>query len=145
MKIILCVDDKMGLSFNNRRQSRDKFLIDYLCNNLKDYSMVINNYSVNLFKNYINNKDYNITVISDEELENYLNNENVYYFSEKSIYFLKYKEQIDEIILCRWNRLYPSDLVCPNINDINSKFILKEKIEIIGNSHDNITIEYYKE
>ena len=28
MTIIVCLDDKNGLSFNNRRQSRDKILIE---------------------------------------------------------------------------------------------------------------------
>ena len=32
MNVIVCVDNDMGMLFNHRRQSRDKNVVDIICN-----------------------------------------------------------------------------------------------------------------
>ena len=50
MIIAVCVDDKMGMLFNHRRQSHDKFLIDDLMNITE--KVHINSFSQELFGEY---------------------------------------------------------------------------------------------
>ena len=65
---------------------------------------------------------------------------NDYCFVEDKGYDLSY---VDEIILCLWNRRYPSD----QFFDIDIKGNSFKKVStenIVGSSHDKITIETYK-
>ena len=50
MIIAVCVDDRMGMLFNHRRQSRDKFVIDDLMNIAE--KVKINGFSEELFEDY---------------------------------------------------------------------------------------------
>ena len=50
MTVAVCVDDKMGMLFNHRRQSRDKVLIDDLMNIAE--KVKINGFSEELFEDY---------------------------------------------------------------------------------------------
>ena len=43
---------------------------------------------------------------------------------------------IDELIVYRWNRVYPADFIC-GIDF--SAFAIKSQFELAGNSHDKIT------
>lgn len=52
MIMILCVDDKLGMLFNNRRQSRDKALIDNVIKLCKGKKLWMNHYSYQLFEEY---------------------------------------------------------------------------------------------
>lgn len=83
MTIILTLDNNNGISFNNRRQSRDSVLIKRLI----DMKVNISEYSFPLFpEGYKGDSDY--------------------YFVEKEIPDLS---EADSLIVYRWNRDYPSD------------------------------------
>ncbi len=49
MKLIVCLDDKNGMMFNNRRQSRDKILIENMLELCKDKKLYTSEYSSKLF------------------------------------------------------------------------------------------------
>ena len=49
MKLIVCLDDNKGMMFNNRRQSRDKFLIENVLEMCKGEKLYVNEYSSKLF------------------------------------------------------------------------------------------------
>ena len=126
MTIILCLDDKNGLSFNNRRQSRDKILIE---NVIKNDNIYIRDYSKNLFSKYEVNVIDNISELPADAV----------YFHEitnpEDII-----DQFDIIIIYRWNRHYPSNV------QFNFKMDLYKKIleeDFIGSSHDKITKEIW--
>ena len=50
MKLILCLDERNGLSFNNRRQSRDRAVIDKIVCLAKEEPVWITSYSSELFR-----------------------------------------------------------------------------------------------
>lgn len=127
MTIILCLDDKNGLSFNNRRQSRDKILIEDIMQNDNVYILERSAY---LFAEYSVNKVNNVSDLPDDAV----------YFHEitdpKNII-----NQFDTVIIYRWNRHYPSDVKFEFAMN-NYKKTYEE--EFVGFSHDKITKEVYK-
>lgn len=132
MIVILCLDDKKGMMFNNRRQSKDKFVIQDILKLVDGKKLFISSYSESLFQGLESN-----LIIDDDFLNNvakedycFVENNNLKDFSEK----------IEKIIVYKWNRIYPSDLKLEiPIQDWN----LIDSFEFAGNSHDKITREVY--
>lgn len=132
MIVILCLDDKKGMMFNNRRQSKDKFVIQDILKLVDGKKLFISSYSENLFQG-LESK----LIIDD----NFLNNatEEDYCFVENNN-LKDFSEKIEKIIVYKWNRIYPSDLKLEiTIQDWN----LIGRFEFVGNSHDKITREVY--
>lgn len=126
MKLIVCLDDKNGMFFNKRRQSRDKILIENVLELCKGESLYTNEYSATLFPE-------NSVMIC----ENIDEIESGYIFAEN---FVVSEENIEEIIVYKWNKVYPADTFF-NISLKNWK--LAEAIEFAGSSHEKITREIY--
>lgn len=124
MKIILCLDDNNGMLFNNRRQSRDSVLTDDIFNDLKGERLNILPFSQQLFSSY----ESNVNIVSDVEADG------VYFIENLDI--TPFLEDIDEIIVYRWNRVYPSDFSC---NVDFSQFTVKSEAELQGSSHEKIS------
>ena len=132
MIVILCLDDKNGMMFNNRRQSKDKFVIQDILKLVDGKKLFISSYSESLFQG-LESK-----LIIDN---NFLNNaaEEDYCFVENNN-LKDLSEKIEKIIVYKWNRIYPSDLKLEiTIQDWN----LIGRFEFVGNSHDKITREVY--
>lgn len=132
MIVILCLDDKNGMMFNNRRQSKDKFVIQDILKLVDGKKLFISSYSESLFQG-LESK----LIIDD----NFLNNaaEEDYCFVENNN-LKDFSEKIEKIIVYKWNRIYPSDLKLEiTIQDWN----LIDSFEFVGNSHDKITREVY--
>lgn len=127
MKLIVCLDDNNGMMFNKRRQSRDKILIENMLELCEGEQLYTNEYSAKLFpENTVN------------VAENFCNSESNYYcFCEN---FDAEEEKIDEIIVYKWNRLYPADTYF-NIDLKNWNLI--ESVDFVGSSHERITRERY--
>ena len=49
MKVIVCLDERLGMMFNNRRQSRDSVLISDVVSDLNGEKLYISPYSEKLF------------------------------------------------------------------------------------------------
>ena len=54
LTVAVTVDDKMGIAFNKRRQSRDKLLIEDLCKNTEGV-IYVTSYSAQLFEDFSDN------------------------------------------------------------------------------------------
>ena len=131
MKLVVCVDKNNGMLFNNRRQSRDRMLIHHILNLIGDKKIWINSYSENLFRF---KTEYNLFEENFDEIgaEDYCFIENI---SPKS-----FEEQIDEIIIYNWNKIYPADMYFDICLD---EWMLKSEIEFEGFSHEKITQKIY--
>ena len=132
MIVILCLDDKNGMMFNNRRQSKDKFVIQDILKLVDGKKLFISSYSESLFQGLESKLiiDNNFLNNAAEEDYCFVENNNLKDFSEK----------IEKIIVYKWNRIYPSDLKLEiTIQDWN----LIGRFEFVGNSHDKITREIY--
>lgn len=134
IKVAITVDDDNGLMFNKRRQSRDKNVIADLCNKSEGF-IYISQYSALLFEEYSNR----IQIVSDPLLEC---PDGAYAFVEGRT-LGEFLNDIDELIVYNWNRLYPSDLKL-DINIVDSGFKMNSKYEFVGNSHDKITKGVYR-
>lgn len=126
MKLIVCLDDKNGMMFNRRRQSRDKILIENVLELCKGEKLYTNEYSAKLFPEN-----------SVEICENPAETNDGYCFAEN---FTVNEEEIEEIIVYKWNRLYPADTYF-NIDLEN--WTLTETVDFEGSSHEKITRERY--
>lgn len=137
MKIIVCVDNDMGMMFNHRRQSRDSVLCEYLLNQYGKEKICMTEYSSKIFER----KDS--IIIKDNVTEN-INSKDYFFIEDANILDGMSKEdidKIDEIIMCLWNRDYPSDR---KFNLDISMYRLEKETDIVGNSHDRITIKEYR-
>ena len=126
MKLIVCLDDNKGMMFNNRRQSRDKILIENVLEICKGEKLYTNEYSSKLFPEKF--------VEIFDSMEEIING---YCFAEN---FTVNEDALEEIIVYKWNRVYPAD-VHFNISLENWK--LTETVDFEGSSHDKITREIY--
>lgn len=126
MKLIVCLDDNNGMMFNKRRQSRDKVLVENVLEFCKGEKLYTNEYSAKLFPEN--------TVEMFESIDNI---EDGYCFAEN---FTVNEEYVEEIIVYKWNRLYPADTY---FNIEPEKWNLVETVEFEGSSHEKITRERY--
>lgn len=132
--VAITVDDKMGLAFNKRRQSRDKLLIADLCNKT-DGAIYVSGYSAPLFEEYTDR----IAVVEDPLKD----------CPDGGCCFVemtelgKYVDDIKKLVIYHWNRHYPSDKKL-DINPESCGFKMTAKYEFVGNSHDKITKGIYE-
>lgn len=135
MILIACLDDLNGIMFNNRRQSKDKLLIEELIATTDNHPILVDFYSANLFKEY----EDRIIIVENPFAEA---KQGDYCFIEGQT--ITDSEDIEQIIIYRWNRVYPADKWFDiNISAPGSHFTLLSETEFQGNSHDTITKEVY--
>lgn len=131
--VAITVDDKMGLAFNKRRQSRDKRIIEDLCTKTEK-DIYISVYSAPLFEEFSDR----IKVVSDPLAE----------CPDDGFCFVEmrelgaYTDDISTLVLYHWNRLYPSDKKL-DIEIVKEGFKMVAQYEFVGNSHDIITKGIY--
>ena len=126
MKLIVCLDDKNGMLFNKRRQSRDRILIENVLELCKGKTLYTNEYSSALFS------ENSVVVCEDFEAI-----ENGFVFAEN---FMVDEDKIQEIIIYKWNRVYPADTF---FNISLDSWRLAETVDFVGSSHEKITRERY--
>lgn len=136
MKAIVCIDDNNGMMFNNRRQSRDRILIDDIVRNVLGGNLLMAPYSEPLFE------DSNIDAffLSEYILEE-ADPEDYCFIENKPL--LPYLDRINELIIYRWNRKYPADMYL-DVNPLEHSFHLVSTSEFTGSSHEKITKEVYR-
>lgn len=132
MHIIICLDDKNGIRFNGRRQSKDRLLCQRILEITKGSALWMNADSAKLFPPERVNVDENFLELAGD---------GEYCFAETDD-FLRHESFIEKVIVYRWNRVYPSDV------KINMGFLEGKRLvgtsEFKGNSHEKITEERYE-
>ena len=134
MKLILCVDDRYGLLFNHRRQSRDREVTADIIAECIGRRLLIEDYSQILFKDI----RHELIVVSydiSEEAEK----DDCCFIERKPDDILI--EKADELILYFWNRKYPKTASFKFDNDMWEPV---SEIEFRGRSHDKITKRRYR-
>ena len=130
---IVCVDDRYGIAFNHRRQSRDRILCADVLKLCGAGGLWLPPYSRELF-----------SAAALEQLrvdEAFLDRAGAgeYCFAECSP-LLPYAPRIEGMVLYRWNRSYPADV---RFTLALSAFRLTERTDFPGFSHPKITEEIY--
>lgn len=133
MIAVLCLDNSDGMLFNNRRQSRDRILIQDLLDTVGDSTLFIEEYSRPLFPEQTNIR---VGVIDETTLQTV-----DFCFFEKCTP-LEFEDMLDKIIVYRWNRDYPADTYC----DIGfDAWSVSEQSEFQGSSHTITKVTYVRE
>jgi len=128
MILAVCVDDKLGMLFNKRRQSKDRELRKDLLS-LTDQTLWVNEYTAKQFseeeKMWLNIQEDFLDDIGVDDL----------CFVE-NLPLNGYEKRVTKLILYHWNRIYPSDVRLPF--DLTN-WELESEYEFKGYSHDKIT------
>lgn len=131
MTLILCLDDKNGMLFNNRRQSADRVLCRHIEQKIGNGKLFVTPYSAKLFS-------ADKVTVAENPLD--LAGTDDCCFIE-NLEVTPYLEKADKLLIYRWNRTYPSDVTFPA--QALAGWTRIEIEEFPGNSHDRITVEVY--
>ncbi len=133
MTLVLCLDDKSGMLFFQKRQSKDRILRKEMIRMAGSSRLVVSPYTAAQFE-----EDFPLTVSSTPEKE----------AKEGDFLFLENtplpKEGVKRVILYRWNRAYPADWHFPE-KEYLSSFALTQTRDFKGSSHEKITEEIWEE
>lgn len=132
MIAVVCIDDNNGMTFNHRRQSRDRLLIADLLTLCEEKVIRMKAYSQPLFE------DHDDRIVVDEDYLEQAGDEDVCFVETDDL--TPYAERLTGMIVYRWNRKYP---VSTKLTVDLSAFTLQSTAEFAGNSHDVITREVY--
>lgn len=133
MTLYFCLDDRKGLSFNHRRQSRDAALLEDLHRRAGD----------NLVADPISLRLLEMAGLTCRPAPR-----NVEDLASGDHYFVEGRpagdwiSQADTLVLYHWNRHYPADRYFEADPEMLG-FRLMETGEFPGRSHDKITWEVY--
>lgn len=134
MNLIVCLDDRNGLAFNHRRQSRDRILNNKILELTKGCPLWMSPYTASMFAEI--DSAAKIEVMKDISAGV---PDGAYYFLEVTSAKI-FEPAIEKIYVFRWNRSYPFDTQF----DIDlTKWHLTEICEFSGSSHEKITLEVY--
>ena len=134
MKVIICLDDHDGLLFNNRRQSLDREIHRDMVKYTASSILWMNEYTHKSFaalsvKCCVDNhfwelaKEDEFCFVEDGTIEPNLH-------------------RISEIVIYRWNRVYPSDVKFST--NALANWHLVGSFSFPGHSHELITREVYR-
>ncbi|MBR3978043.1 MAG: ribonuclease Z [Oscillospiraceae bacterium] len=130
MRMIVCLDDKNGMAFHNRRQSSDLIVTEKILELSRGCTLWMNNYSGYLFANTPGNIQVAEDFLDKAEAGDCC-------FAEITD-IRPFMRKVRQLYVFRWNRVYPADLRFPQIP-------AKPRVlaEFSGNSHEKITLEEY--
>lgn len=128
MRLIVIIDENNGLSFNNRRQTQDSFLIKHMIEIAERESSIIwiKDRSKDLFEGYSNVQILDVDCFS---------------IPAGDFIFLEDGDAnevamaSDVIYLYQWDKTYPSDEVFVFTNQLLNAFDVVESEEIEGEYH----------
>lgn len=136
MKLIATIDDRIGVLFNHRRQSRDSAVMADIINTVMGTHLWVSPYTAQLF-----DEDACPSLCVDDGAVDHAR-PGEFYFAENGG-FPPNEANIEQIVLYRWNRAYPSDVKFPL--DLSApEWELVSTGDIKGISHPKITKEVYK-
>ena len=125
---IFCIDDKCGMLFLGKRQSRDRVLNAHLLSAIGQGDLYVTPYSAPLFAECAS---LHVGETPSED---------GFAFVEDGEYDLS---EANQVWLCRWNRQYPADRYFDE-QSLKNSFRMTHTTDIVGSSHEKITIETWR-
>ena len=127
MTLYICLDDRNGLRFNKRRQSRDAAVLEDLRSQLAGNLLI---------------EPFSEKLIREAEIPYVLPPERAEDLFLEDVPTEEILESCEKVVIYRWNRHYPADVRWePNL--LERGFSLVETTEFSGKSHEKITREVY--
>lgn len=130
------LDDRKGMMFNHRRQSRDSQVTHKILELAGNGTLRMSPYTYELFEDV--QTDVHV-IVSDRFLDKA--RENDFCIIEEGK--VPCADQISKVIVFWWNRIYPGDVFL-DIDLENKYWFLESWEEFPGSSHEKITMEVYK-
>ena len=133
MNLIICIDNKNGIMFNGRRQSRDRAVCEDILDMTGEQLLYTSRYSFALFEEYADSRVIcsNSPVLSAGEGD--------YCFAE-DMDMSDAAAKADALVIYCWNKTYPAD----RYFDVDTElFRLVSETEFKGSSHEKITKRMY--
>ena len=133
MLVFLCLDQKNGMAFHQRRQSLDRAIRADLLTAASGRPVWMTPYSARQFT-----EPEAVLRTSDAPLQE---------TEREGLCFVEFPplsaalDRIDTLVVYRWNRVYPTDQRLDL--DLNTSFRLVSSTDIPGHSHEKITKEVY--
>lgn len=138
MTFIVCVDDRMGLSFGKRRLSRDSALCRRISEIKGGAALYVSEYSRPLFEGIC---EVSLRGKTDSPKDG----EGYYFFENEDPSELF--SGAGRIVIYKWNRRYPSDVkltYLPWEHVKDDKWFLSSSCDFRGSSHERITEETWE-
>ena len=131
MDVILCLDDRNGMLFNHRRQSRDRKVVEDILQGLGGRLLRVRPMSQSLFPRE--------AVLVEEALLETAGPGDVCFVEDLPL--APCRKDIESLTVYRWNRHYPGDVFLDL--DLSTGWRLVSREEFPGHSHEKITKEVY--
>lgn len=135
MKIIVCLDEKGGMLFNNRRQSSDRIIRQDMLQMLGEQKLYVNAYTAKQFAE----EEMDKLVVDEECLEKAETDDLVFV---ENIHVGEHVSKVEQVIVYRWERTYPADFFF-DIDLASKEWMLLTEQEFAGHSHEVIWKEIY--
>lgn len=132
MTVIVCLDDKNGMMFDGRRQSKDSVLRQRILTLANGNKLWMNEYSKKQFEEAFDK------ILVDENFLSQAASGDFCFVEDKPLFSVL--ERIEKLIVYRWNRVYPSDM---KLDIPLDSFTLQSTFEFKGSSHEKISEEVY--
>lgn len=133
MIVIVFLDDKNGMMFNHRRQSRDRAVTERIQKICEGKKLWMNPYSDKLYGS-LEGTD----IMVKDDFLSLADCGDICLVESESL--MSFTEKIEQVIIYRWNRTYPADVYL----DLDlSQWEKTERHEFQGSSHEKITEERY--
>lgn len=133
MILVVAIDDHMGMFFNHRRQSQDRILREDLLQTVGKSRLWLSPYTANQF-----DSEQDTRVCVDNSFFEKAGTGEYCFLEDPDD--LTDISKVEELIIYRWNRVYPSDRTLPI--DLQ-RWSLTHISELSGHSHKKITKEVY--
>lgn len=141
MRLIVCVDDEMGMAYNHRRVSSDSVVTQEIKNIVVSTKVWMTCYSAKLFlstsKESVNSASSMHIMLSENPIQEAGKNDYCFLERESPTDI----SNVDEIIMFRWGRRYPSDVKFGV--SFAQGWVLKSTKKIVGTSHKEIIEEVW--
>lgn len=134
MRVIVCLDDRNGMLFNRRRQSRDRRVVEDILRELGEKRLLVNGFSAPLFEragDRIRVEDDPLAAAGREDV----------CFVE-NLPLAPWAAAIERLTVYRWNRVYPANMRLDLA--LESGWHLVAASDFPGFSHEKITKEIYE-
>lgn len=145
MRLIYILDQKNGLLFNKRRQSKDSVLIDNIIqkvNEVENATLWLSDYSKELFVDSgLELKDINELSLAEASDSDFIFIEDV---SVDIQDVLENRESNHYLYLYKWNKVYPADKRLDVTEDYFNHFEVLSTETFEGSSHDEIYLEEWR-
>lgn len=134
MVVIVFLDDKKGMMFNHRRQSRDQAVAERIQKICRGKKLWTSPYSARLYGGM-----EGMDITAEKDFLSLAGSGEVCLVEADSL--TPFEKEIEQVIIYWWNRTYPADVYL----DLDlSQWVSRERHEFQGFSHEKITEEKYE-